>query len=76
MTLAKAANSRIAGHLADPVCTHGHKRNAGAHTRSRRSCLAAGMSATNNDHIMRHAFASTALYALFRQTFPALYLDR
>jgi hypothetical protein len=34
------------------------------------------MSTTNNDHIMNHAFASTALYALFRQTFPALYLDR
>ena len=73
MALAKPANGRIAGHLANPVSTHGHKRNAGTHARGCRGCLAAGMSTTNNDHIMNHAFASTALYALFRQIFPAIY---
>jgi hypothetical protein len=51
MTLADAANGRVAGHLANCVEPMGQQQRLRAHPSCRRCCLASGMPAADHHNI-------------------------
>ena len=58
VTLAQAADGRVAGHLADRRGTEGHQRCRGAATRRRGRGFASGMSAADDNDVKSHGRAS------------------
>ena len=74
MTLAKPADGRVAGHLADPVGAHRHQGGPCAHARRRGSRLAARMPPADNDDVKLHGSVSRLVAQNpFRAALCALY---
>ena len=55
MALAKPANGRVAGHLANPVSAHRHKGGSCTHARGGSGGLTARMPSTDDDDVKFHS---------------------